>query len=364
MKKRAIPLLLSLCVLIIVWLLWQARPVQSKSRIKSSAAQIGSERATQAPSQEASGTQARPDIPSAPALPVGVAAADRSSDKRYLETIAPVFQRALVFYGKVVDERNSSVAGARVRYSLMDNPSPNGVGTRGVTESDQDGRFIIKGRGTGIYVEVSKEGYHQVPQTGKRRSASGAFRNHSSLSDSEIPLPTEDEPAVFALHKAGEAASLVHIGPLNIIVPKNGVPTDIDLTTGRIVVDGGGQLRFEVWTNNQDMNPNKGARYDWRCKLTVSNGGLVERTESLQFEAPENGYTQTVELTQSRHSEQWRDNLSKQFFVRLAGNRYARINVQVITNGDHFIVLESFLNPTQGDRNLEFNAMRVIKSLQ
>ena len=54
--------------------------------------------------------------------------------------------------------------------------------------------------------------------------------------------------------------------------------------------------------------------------------------------------------------------MAKQFFVRLADNRYARINFQMITGGDHFIVLESFLNPTPGNRNLEFDPQKAVAS--
>ena len=277
------------------------------------------------------------------------------SDKRYLEEIAPVLQRSLAFYGEVVDERNEPVSVAKVDFSFMDDPNPNGSGTRGEMESDQNGRFVISGRGMGIYVEVSKVGYYRVPEQAGKSASSGGFRNHENLSSTEVPMPTEDKPAIFVLRKMGEAVPLVHVGRRSIIVPKNGAATEIDISTGRVVAAGKGQLRVEVWTQNEGMNPNKGEHYDWRCRLTIPGGGLVERAETFDFEAPEDGYVGTAELAETHMSEQWRDNLAKQFFVRLADNRYARIDFEIVAGGDHFIVLESFVNPTPGNRNLEFD---------
>lgn len=61
-------------------------------------------------------------------------------------------------------------------------------------------------------------------------------------------------------------------------------------------------------------------------------------------------------LAQSSMAERWRPSMAKHFFIRLGDNRYARINFEMVAGGDHFIVLESFLNPTPGNRNLEFDS--------
>lgn len=145
-------------------------------------------------------------------------------------------------------------------------------------------------------------------------------------------------------------------------MPEEGGSTDLDLSTGQVAGPGKGQLRVEVWAHNQGMNPNKGEHYDWRCRLSVSGGGLVQRSGEFEFEAPDVGYVPAVELAQSATGNQWTPSVGKQFFVRLADNRYARINLQIITGGDHFIVLESFINPTPGNRNLEFDPQKAVAS--
>lgn len=292
--------------------------------------------------------------------PVGVSSSDAEGDKRYLDAVGAVLQKPFVFWGKVVDERDTPVAGAKARFSLMNNADPNGTGTRGETESGQDGSFVINGRGMGVYVEVSKDGYYRVPELAGKRGSYGGFRNHQNLGNNEVPIPTEDKPAIFVLRKIGETVPLVHVGQRSIIVPKDGKPTEIDLSTGQVSAGSKGRLRVEVWTQNEGMNPNKGQHYDWRCRLSIVGGGLIERRDAFDFEAPENGYAPAVEFGQAATAERWRQNMANQFFVRFADNLYARINVEMITNGDHFIVLESFLNPTPGSRNLEFDLAKAI----
>jgi hypothetical protein len=359
MRKQTLLLVILIVGLGLAWFFMrQARPELAKAAPAPSPAATAP-RSVPAP-EPSQNSSTSGSLPPSSTPPVGVKPPDAESDKRYLDALASILQRSLVFYGRVVDERNNPVPGAKARFSLTDNPNPNSTGTRGETESDQDGRFGVTGRGMGIYVEVSKDGYYRVPELDGKRGSHGGFRNHESLGNTDVPMPTEEKPAIFVLRKMGEAVPLVHVGPRSIIVPKDGTPTEIDLGTGQVVAVNKGQLRVEVWTQNQGMNPNKGEHYDWLCRLTISGGGLIERVEQFDFEAPKSGYAATAELAQSATAERWRPNMAKQFFVRLSDNRFARINLEMIAGGDHFIVLESFLNPKPGSRNLEFDPKRVV----
>jgi hypothetical protein len=359
MRKRLILLLAVLVALGGAWVLWRQYSVASSASSSGVALrkEPGAASSTQAPLATEGGQSAS----TLRTPPLGAKGADNGNDERYLDKIAPIFLRSLVFYGEVVDEENAPVPDAKVRFSLMNNPNPNGAGTHGETVSDGDGRFVINGRGMGIYVEVSKPGYYQVPESEGRRGSTGGFRNHENLSNTEVAMPAKGQPAIFLLRKMGRAAPLVHIGPISIIMPKNGTPTDLDLMTGQIVQPGEGQLRVEAWTQNQGMNPNKGEPYDWRCRLTVPGGGIVERNGTFDFEAPEGAYESSAELAEDHRDTRWRDNLSKQFFVRLLDGRYARISIEMITSGDHFVVFESFLNPVPGNRNLEFDSGKPVE---
>jgi len=284
---------------------------------------------------------------------------DAESDKRYLDKVTPIYFRRFTFYGKVVDEKERPIVAADVRYSINNNPNPMKSGTRGELTSDANGDFVIEDRGMSILIDVSKDGYYQMPRTDITHGSRSDFQNYDKLGNREFPIPAKDKPAIFVLRKMGEGVPLVHVGKRSIIVPKDGTPTEIDLGTGQVVAASKGQLRVEVWTQNQGMNPNRGQHYDWRCRLTIVGGGLVERTGQFDFEAPEGGYEPTAELAQSATAERWRPSMAKQFFVRLADNRYARIKMEMIAGGDHFIVLESYLNPKPGSRNLEFDSSKL-----
>jgi len=41
----------------------------------------------------------------------------------------------------------------------------------------------------------------------------------------------------------------------------------------------------EAWTNNQGVAPNSNQLYDWRFRVSVPGGGLVDRIDQFGFEA-------------------------------------------------------------------------------
>ncbi len=255
------------------------------------------------------------------------------------------------FYGKVIDHEGAPVADAVVSYSANNNPDPTGSGSRGETRTNSHGFFTIKTKGVSIHVEVMKDGYYRAKEVNGQRGSYGGFRNHDNLGNMDVAVPDKESPAVFVLRKMGAFHPLVVPGRKRIPVARDGTPTEISFSTGQTVSDGKGDLRVEVWTN--DSASNAKGRYDWRCRVSVPSGGLVERTGQFDFEAPTEGYASSVELSQSEAAERWQPSMDKQFFIRLGDDRYARINFKIVAGGDHFIVLETFLNPDPGNRGLE-----------
>jgi hypothetical protein len=77
----------------------------------------------------------------------------------------------------------------------------------------------------------------------------------------------------------------------------------------------------------------------------------VERRGDFAFEAPHEGYMRSVELGEAANQPRWLGDAERQFFVRLADNRYARVTFRMMTRGEHFFVIESALNPGPGNRN-------------
>jgi hypothetical protein len=152
----------------------------------------------------------------------------------------------------------------------------------------------------------------------------------------------------------GKPASLIRLEQSSRI-PKDGTPVMLDLMTGRSFPSG--NFRIQVWTEA----PEGGRKFNWRCQITVPGGGLIERKGQFDFKAPEDGYTEIVEIEMPATSEEWSSQEQREFFVKLPDGRYARVNLTMIAGGNHYFLLESYLNPALGDRNLEFDPEKAIK---
>jgi hypothetical protein len=353
MKKHIFLFLVVFAGLGIAWYIWQQHsgrlPFQSQASGQSDRTMLTPRGGKSSPVQAANSTK------SAPLRSPGTPSEDSKSDSLYLGKIASIFGKPFVFHGLVLDERDKPISEAKVHFSFNDSPMPNGIGTNGETVSDSYGRFVIRGRGMGLFVEVSKNGYYRVPTLPGKRGSSSVFRNHEHLGDTDIPISTESEPAIFILRKMGESASLHHIAPKVIVVPKDGVPTLIDLGSGCRVFSNVHNIQVEVFTWDQGWNSNKGGHYDWKCRISVPGGGVRERAGLFDFEAPEAGYYATYEVSMSRTDVRWSNGFQKTFFARFTDGRFARFSLSLTTSGDHFIMLESFINPEIGNRNLEFD---------
>lgn len=349
MKKRFISIVVLVVALGVAWLAWYSH----RSTVVSPLATKPTETVGD-PSRMSDEAKASQQSQGDSSPPVGVRAPDPESEKRHLGNLAPLFLRPFSFYGKVVDERGNPVGGANVRYSIHNNPSPAKSGTRSELETDTNGEFTIRHHGLSIYIEVSKQGYYRVPKTNGNLASHGGFQNHDRISNDEVSMPTKESPATFLLHKAGATEPLIHFRK-SIAVQKDGAPAEIDLSTGKVEIAGKGDLRIEVWTLNQGMNPNKAQPYDWECRISIPRGGLVERTDQFAFEAPEEGYMPSFDTGMRKNAERWKKGFEREFFVKLADGRFARFSIMLTTGGDHFVVLESYLNPTPGSRNLEFD---------
>ncbi len=105
------------------------------------------------------------------------------------------------FYGKVVDQADQPVQGAKVRFQWTD-MSPTGTSER-FTQSDEQGTFLLLGgRGKNLGVYVSKDGYHSV------RDGRGAFV-YAAFFDPNFIEPDPNAPVVFHLIKKQQAQPLV-----------------------------------------------------------------------------------------------------------------------------------------------------------
>ena len=256
------------------------------------------------------------------------------------------FLTPISFWGKVVDEKGNPVPGATVKLGANSNPNPMGGGANYERITDANGLFsLTDAHGISLSVEVSKGGYYSDGKS--RGTAKYVLKNNTDL-----PIPTVDAPAIFVLRRMGETVPLIRVAQRPVRVPKNGSPVEVSLRTGQ--PEGPDRLKVECWTEAQSKDAQ--AQYNWRCRLSVPGGGLIERTDQYGFEAPTDGYQSVQEITMSQSTAKWKKGVDKEYFAKLPGNYYARFTFGLTTGGEHFFVIESYLNPTSGSRNLEYDA--------
>ena len=320
---RRRPLLLIAVVLVALGLWWLLRSPQADAKLEG----------------------AKKPGPEASPLSTAVSPAPKSSKERRKEAVDAVLSMLgapISFYGKVVDQDGDPVPDASVGYSALDKFMAPGTGYTG--KSDASGLFSISGiKGARLSINVRKEGYYFID--GK---SNAAFSYGGGSDGYFAEPPTKDNPAIFVLHKMGTTESLVR-AEQSARIPKDGTPVTVNLMTGRLSPNG--NLRVEARTEA----PVGGRRFTWRCRVTVPGGGLADRTGQFEFEAPEDGYQESVEFGMRHDAEQWTSDQQRDYFVKLPDGRFARINFRMIAGGNHYFVMESFLNPKPGSRNLEYD---------
>jgi hypothetical protein len=268
--------------------------------------------------------------------------------KKAVENILGALGQPITFYGKVIDQNGAPIVDATVNYTALDRFDESGTQYQG--RSDNYGQFTISSiRGAVLSVGVRKEGYYPI-----LNRSNGSFAYGIASDSTRRAPPTREDPAVFVLQKHGLAESLIKVASGQIDIPRDGQERRVDLATGKT---GRGDFQIESWIGDTNQR-----RYDWRYRLSVVGGGLIERTGQFDFEAPMEGYLPAFELNMPSGAEPWHSRLTKEYFASLPDGRYARFSIRFYPGSRNFVVLESYLNPKPGDRNLEFDPNKQVKS--
>ena len=332
MNRQGIVSTIGLLVVLAVLLFWLTRSPR-----------VGERAVAQSEESKAPGATSVPAAADVSNSPTPSAEAERRNQA--LEQVTDAFNTPIAFYGRVIDQNGNPVTDADVGYTAAD--KFNASGSHYTGKSDTEGLFQISGiKGGGLLVGVGKHGYY--PVNGK---SSGSFAYGMGADSYRQAAPTKDNPAIFLLHKGGATEPLIQVSSRQIDVPRTGQTMSIDLATGQT---GQGSLQVASW-----IGDSKQRRFDWRYLLSVAGGGLVERKEQFDFQAPVDGYQPAIEVNMAATAEQWTSRLTRQYFARLADGRHARFSIRFYAGSRNFVVLESYLNPNPGSRNLEFDPNKV-----
>jgi len=262
------------------------------------------------------------------------------------QELVTVWEKALKtpidFSGKVVDLEQRPVPDAVIRYWIAEK-----LGTPNTTRemrSDEAGSFQIKGVGLGVTVEVSKSGYYTL------KESRGTF-GYAAGANGTRPIPTVEHPALFRLRKAGSAQQLIHFEQY-FLLPKNGETRNVSLVTCELVGNEKTAVAIQIQSLANDQSKNERREFNWSLTLSVPNGGLIERNDEFDFEAPEFGYQPSVTINMPTATQtKWEREINKEFFVRVPSG-YARISLTYVAGGHNRLLLRSWYNPS-GSRNLE-----------
>lgn len=299
---------------------------------------------TPAPASRSFTAQATPSVPAAA---MSATPPQLEKHRQAAQVLQAMYSAPIEFYGRAEDQFGDPVAGATVEYSALDKFSESGTKYQGST--DAKGLFSLTGvQGAALSVAVWKEGYDGIYKQSNGAFAFGVpFDSHR-----DRPTPAMDNPAVFVLRKKAPAERLITVDR-DIPVPRDGTPVEISLRTANAVAAGQGDLRIECWTFDEIKD--RQGRYEWRCRLSVPDGGLVKRQDvHHSFQAPEEGSEQSVEVNMAAAAKDWRRDHDDQYWAKLRDGTYARMRLRLTTGGGHFVSIVSFLNPS-GLRNLELD---------
>ena len=245
------------------------------------------------------------------------------------------------FYGRVVDENDAGVPNARAFFVWTD-LSKEGHSTQATT-SDAAGLFSLTGvRGKHLSVTVECDRYYPSKSNITGFTYSGEDVNF---------VPKVREPVIFRLQKKGNAEALVVAKRKSFAIPRDGTPVDIDLIKRKPVPLGSGHLRVECWTYAEGAEQ----RYNWKCKISIPGGGLIRSEKEFDFIAPADPYApyDVIDMPAALDTR-WQSDVERRYFFKLPNSTYGRLTFAMIVGGDHFCIIEGFINPS-GSRNLEYD---------
>lgn len=264
------------------------------------------------------------------------------------------------FFGKVVDEKGIPVAGASTFY-IVGSFSFEGSPTLQGPNTDATGLFSITGkRGPDFSIRIEHSEYYKTSSADQQFE----YARKAYMPGKEPPSPpTKENPAIFVLKKKGIAEPLVHHQRIKTQLPMNAAPVTINVKSGQAGGGGNEVISITMKSDGDKLPLNTFHPFDWSVTIEAPGGGIVERTDALDFEAPADGYVpqQTINMPASLPKDAWKSDIQRDYFVKFASGNYGRVRLNISGDKGRSIA-EVFLNPASGDRNLEFDPAKVIKS--
>jgi hypothetical protein len=258
----------------------------------------------------------------------------------------------ITFYGKVVDDNLTPVPGASVRYGWNDVEGSH----EKRTASDANGEIKISGiTGKILSVDVQKEGYHSS------RADRHSFE-YAAFFEGDYYHPDSNNPVTFHLTKKLEAKRLIAHHLSQRVSYDEPIYYDLERGTLNRQPPEAGSLRLKL----QRAESRQGEPFSWSWTIESVNGGLQETADEFPQLAPEAGYVPSWTLPSGSTAERFEPSGHARFYIRVNNNKYGCVDMDVGNPNSRQlgarVTINSYLNPTPGSRNLEFDPKKQIKT--
>ncbi len=265
----------------------------------------------------------------------------------YMDKHDPDFQwrTPISFYGRVVDQHQKPVVGARVKmvWSAL-----GGTPERNIL-SDGEGRFQITDiQGKGISVTIGAAGYTGGTTSNRSFEYSAFFEPH-------FHVPDKDNPVIFRLWKLEEAEPMYFWNKLKKMTV-DGQKVWFDTKTGNFGATG--DVAFST-TRGTAYAPRQ---FDWSLVIEAApGGGIALVNEELMFEAPEGGYQQSWNREFGGQDQSYSISTTVKFYLKTPDGKYAAMKAEIahMTIPEAEVNLSAYVNPS-GSRNLQYDPKKRI----
>jgi hypothetical protein len=346
-RSYLVGILVVVLLLLCGWWFWKSK------RVPTVEAPVKTAPTSPANTVAPSGTAGQPGTPAdKSAVAAQIAALEKDPKVMGIEKAeAAENAKSLDFYGEAVDQYGNPVAGVKVKagvglYLGIDQSG----GTFYYTDTDAAGRFNfvgIHGAGMGPFI-LTKDGY----------------KYDSNLPSGSRPkdyVPDPAHPVIFNMWKLKGAEPMVAYS-ISTAIPCDGTPTSYDLLTGKKVSSGGD---FVITLTRNPVNIVRGQPFDWSVTLAIPSGGLTEVNDLYPNEAPADGYQPSITINMPSDMKNWDAALNHAFYFEIgSGQTYGRMTINIQADFQPpptYFGAGVHLNPSPGDRNLEFDPTQAIK---
>jgi hypothetical protein len=292
------------------------------------------------------------------------------------------------FYGKVIDQDGKPVAGAVIEAEVtitmtgmkdilntMITHLGNTERKTVTVESDANGCFsIIESKGSSLDIkDIRCSGYmyeKNLIETIKETSFPYGLLNQGA--GNEPRQHKESDPIVFNMWRVDGLEEIVCRNRnslyAGVLSGKRIELNALALCTNKESTGKGIQIqpRFNELRKSKDKYGRDVVRYSFDCKVWTSGGGVQICKDSIPFNAPENGYTESINLGQKFDDPQWDSELRYRIYYSTQDGNYGTCYISVTLPYPHgsLSTLESqvitfrfsdiFVNP-HGSRNLAYD---------